>query len=268
MAPGVCENGPGREPALPGLVTGSGGALSLPPPPGTSHPWEEVTRTGTRTALWMAFTRARTQKGHWLGHVLRATSQHARTPALTVGGRPGLEPVPSPRLLGLRTERRGRRQVRGGRAVAWRRGRTGAWPRRGLLQWHQVSPGAASAQAHLQGHLGVAARGECRSDQLATPPRPPQCKADSPTHPQQHGYGTHIAHTPGQAGGLPHTHPLGRDLHVGQVCRLSCQGLCQGDACRSGGRPGAPPLCSGALGGAGFQESPPWTTPQRNSLSA
>lgn len=45
-----------------------------------------------------------------------------------------------------------------GRVVAWRLGRTRAQPRaRGLLQWHQVSPRAASTQAHLEGHLWAAA---------------------------------------------------------------------------------------------------------------
>lgn len=104
--------------------------------------------------------------------------------------------------------------MRFGQVVAWRRGRTGAWPRQGLLQWHQVSPGAASAQAHLQGHLWVAARGECRSGQLATTSQAPtlgqsQCKADTPQHTHSNTATGHtIMHTPGdrQAGRLTHTH--------------------------------------------------------------
>lgn len=191
LAPG--KNGPGREPAAPRAghrpaacgdrpAGGSGGALS--PGPGTSHP-REVT-TMDEDSFVDGFTRARTQRVHLAGPCpAPATSQHRHQP-WPRGGNPGAgEPILPPLSPGLWMKRRGRRQVRSGQAVAWRRGRTGAWPRRGLLQWHQVSPGAASAQAHLQGHLWVASRDQCRSGQLAiTSQSPtggrPQCKADTP----------------------------------------------------------------------------------------
>lgn len=62
----------------------------------------------------------------------------------------------------------------GGRVAAWRLSRTGTWLRaQGLLQWHQVSPGAANTQAHLQGYLRVAVRGEHQA--LHAGGQGPQC---------------------------------------------------------------------------------------------
>lgn len=139
--------------------------------------------------------------------------------------------------LGLRTKSRGGVQARGagadqgprgGLAVAWRLSRTWAWPRgRGLLQGHQVSPGAAGTQAHLQGHLWAAARGEHQ-----TPPRP---------HSAQAGSLQTDARPQGQADRLTaRSHPCG----FGWVPHLSCRDL---RACGGGAGQGA--LLPGGLAG-------------------
>lgn len=67
----------------------------------------------------------------------------------------------------------------GGRVVAWRLSRT--WTRLRalcLLQWHQVSPGAASTQAHLQGYLWAAVRGEHQAQAAFPPPSRPCTQVD------------------------------------------------------------------------------------------
>ena len=118
----------------------------------------------------------------------------------------------------------------GGLAVAWRLSSTWAWPRvRDLLQGRQVSPGAAGTQAHLQGHLWVAARGEHQAwvGHSQTPPRPHGAQADTLQTDAQ---------SQGQADRLT---PRSHALSVWLSHHLTCQDQC---VCRGGARQGALPV--------------------------
>lgn len=185
-----------NSPAGSRLVT-SGGALS----PGPALPPREESGGQGRGQLcgWCLL-------GEDAEGAFRATScsshQPVQTPALTSGRPPGLGSRLVPRCCrgyGGKAGEAGRcgvaRRLRGDRA-----GR--AWPRRGLLQWHQVSPGAAGAQAHLQGHLWAAAGVSAGLASLPPLPRPPpgdghRAGQPRPTRPQQHGHGYTATRIPG-----------------------------------------------------------------------